>query len=774
MWIGILLLLMYVSLAQAVVRTVDKDGGQDHMSIQEAVTASSAGDEIRIFAGATAYNECVNSASNGTLANPIRLTAASGQAVIITPTCNAGTEEAAIQITHNYWVIDGTVNGGTLTFDGGAGNTPYWAVVAEENGSSITNITVQNTTCANWALNTTYNQGRSPGCFHSYGDSATARTVTNFIVRNNTITNYRGFGVNLGRCVDCLVEQNTINTMRCNRRSNGATHAIGIRLEGTGASGGEEGQRAILRNNTIHDSTTTATCVADVTPPGGHVIAGVYCDTGPEFAEIIQNYIYNIGQGSAANEYRGLFIEARCDDFTIRNNVLRDVGGTAIVSGNATNNTQRLTVRHNTLARTGDRCFRVRNGVAYVAQSNICNDATTAIREEFLAFQDRPHTINYNNYRTVTNWQTQPTSTTTNTHTTLAAWQGATPFDDNSHTSSSGFNNGAGNDFTLTAGAATLAAGHDGLDMGAFTGAPSILNCEIGAVSTTTLVINWTVPQFGGVFAIDNTRLDVEYDTIDQAENSSVVQSLTQTRTTMNAAPGGSAAVVVKTTHGAVTTTEGIGAASSILRGASRANSTGVTCTNNVTGGPPAVGTLDQTLFRFRRYGITGEAFTAASTVRNGVENGIVSFPPGARGLVRIQLECNGGDPCTTISPIFYACDGTCGTPSNWYVVGATFDGALLRRVNDPTITSNAPTTAQLTSCGTFVAGAHIDGDSSVFPTLALASGACTEGVLVFEINPLAVASSDTVLIGFQHADGTDLDSTVNAQITVVLPFAQR
>lgn len=203
---------------------------------------------------------------------------------------------------------------------------------------------------------------------------------------------------------------------------------------------------------------------------------------------------------------------------------------------------------------------------------------------------------------------------------------------------------------------------------------------------------------------------------------------------------------------------------------------TGLSVTNGLGGGATFCN-LDQIAFGIRRWGVVGEGFaTPRELIRRKGAGQDVNVPPGSKLQVRASILCDdpdGTDGSDTFALRPYACDGTCGTPANWYQLTSTFGGNLARLATDPTVASPGITTEQL-DCGTFTEGVNIDANLGTFPTRQLADGECVEDRAIIEIDTAAVAGTDIILVNFQESDGTDLNSSVDATVYIGAPWAER
>ena len=210
------------------------------------------------------------------------------------------------------------------------------------------------------------------------------------------------------------------------------------------------------------------------------------------------------------------------------------------------------------------------------------------------------------------------------------------------------FENAASDDYRLQAGSPVLG-------QGAFP-SPSIASCEIGEVNDTTLVVNIS-SAFPPLSAAQNASMDVEYDSVDQTENSTVIAGDNQARITMAAAPATqSVAVVLKTLVGAFVDSANVGGshastAGKTVNGRSLANAAGVTCVNN-TGGA-TLPTIQQTYAAIMAF--DGDVNHTDFKSKVNQNYGVVR---GGSFVLLIKIAATGADPVAQGFRIQYNKDG--------------------------------------------------------------------------------------------------------------------
>ena len=193
-------------------------------------------------------------------------------------------------------------------------------------------------------------------------------------------------------------------------------------------------------------------------------------------------------------------------------------------------------------------------------------------------------------------------------------------------------------------------------------------------------------------------------------------------------------------------------------------------CTNNV--GAAAAYIVTQAAFEFHSLRGT-EAAPVGTPYATAPENTHIQVRVGGSVRLRLALTCTTADCAPLAFFPYYAC-AACTSAGTYTLVPDSFatneDIAFCGSGPDPDIpTSGTPTTDQLSTSGTFVAGALVR-HSAAIPTVDMAQNGKTELEYCFAFDTDAVAAR-TYDIHVRKQDGTDLDAyTVTPRMTIVAP----
>jgi Right handed beta helix region len=396
------------------------------------------GDQILIQGGPAVHydEEVVVSADNGNGATcnntittgciTITRDVASGANPTLMNCSTSSPQESSIELQMDYWrVYD-------LTFDSSScpsgGKSSRWVVTV--NADPAPNAPTGNIIDSNrinfWCgPNETTLVGNNPGCYPLHvkfapgnvpvSSIANPRYPLNNIVKNNLLNHTKTTAIQIRTSRNTLVENNEIVNQRCG--TPGATFASeiflqsGIRIIGEGpGSDRAEDRGTILRYNYIHDFETP--CI----PAGlgaSYSNLALWCDVGGLDGTMEGNALVDSRGITAAAEGFGIKIEAKCHNWKVHRNVLIDVGGVGIGTGNSSNGHHEgndMTATNNTIVAIGLNGFSLLDGARSVLKNNIVDtrDGTGriylvlgGIAGKPLAFEDGEtadgqHTINYN------------------------------------------------------------------------------------------------------------------------------------------------------------------------------------------------------------------------------------------------------------------------------------------------------------------------------------------------------------------------------------------
>jgi parallel beta-helix repeat protein len=235
-------------------------------------------------------------------------------------------------VTVQNLTFDGTAAGGSLSKHA----ILLQATLNSSNGADMVNIWILNNTITNWAV--------SAAVANNFGHRAAISLdggfceptpcpgiVTGAHVAGNTITGARQLGIVVLHGRNTLIENNTISGMKWGVEAPGQITATAIKIGDSHAAPGTGGH--VVRNNTLHSSVPRAS--TDLSASGAYVNSGFWCDVNVSNSTIEANHIYNIDpthQTDANGEAAGIFIEAGCFGWRVRNNLIHDVGSQGLSS----------------------------------------------------------------------------------------------------------------------------------------------------------------------------------------------------------------------------------------------------------------------------------------------------------------------------------------------------------------------------------------------------------------------------------------------------------
>ena len=312
--------------AQATIRYVDKDNrscgtGVIYCDFQTAFDAAGPGDTIRVRNASIPYTGEYDARVSGNQGAPITVEPDVGH----NPNLNIRLNMWNV----GWWTIQ------NLRWDECSTNwAPETAIYAEATGGagSHTGIVITGNT-----LNCIGGTDQSNGGLGRKGyDQAAIATRSNYYppfetltatITNNTISQALEAGIKITHNHGTVVSGNDISGTRCGTTS-GYRNASGIFLGG-GAHPADQPQAVIVSKNNIHDLQTDVDCIEAVYgfPPGVNG-GGIYCDAGHDGDLIEDNTIYNInwnGPSIGNNRATGIFWENRCNNATIRGNVIHNI-----------------------------------------------------------------------------------------------------------------------------------------------------------------------------------------------------------------------------------------------------------------------------------------------------------------------------------------------------------------------------------------------------------------------------------------------------------------
>ena len=390
--------------AQAAILYVDKDNGcpgtgtsqAPYCRIQNAFNAASAGDTIRIRDSATPYDESATATRSGTSGNPIIVEPDAGNNPTLRYTGN-GAMAAVIQILgQDYWTVR------NLTFDGTGVFTSQMAVwVASGSTREQVGVQILNNTFKNWGgseaqEDTSPNKPSALIISSGWDPPAGWPAPNGTVIRGNIFDGNRRKSIQLLSTRNTIVENNEIKNATCGRDSDGAVNEIGIHV-GTGSNHEHTGDT--IRNNTIHDFAPWSACSLTSAPGTWSTMPGIWADVGPTGGTVDGNRIWNLDQGNTGGVVLsvGVFIEYDCHDWTVKNNVIYNIGRAGFrhspVTAGAVNRWF-----NNTVYNTGVHGMQLWYGNAVVKNNIFDNAGSSQIMATANAVSQGNLTINYNDY----------------------------------------------------------------------------------------------------------------------------------------------------------------------------------------------------------------------------------------------------------------------------------------------------------------------------------------------------------------------------------------
>jgi hypothetical protein len=389
-----ILIALFTSSADAAILYVDKDNacpgagtdGNPYCSIANAEGAVAAGDTIRIRDAASAYSETITTTKFGT-SDGVRITVEPDTGH--NPTlrnAGAGGDCATFYLKGvAYWTIQ------NLNFDAtGVNPCKFGAIWAQSGwaGGDTASVKILNNTFKGWggptgepsttAMNAVIISGGISGPLEG-------TWPTNTVVEGNTFDSNRTYSLVLSHTDGTIVRGNEFVNQKCGRGQD-AVNQVGMHVIFTN-------KNLLITENDFHDDEDRASCT--LTTQGFATETAIWCDVGQWQAtvvtnnEISRNRIWNLQKDK--NDYsnpnglshstRGMFIEADCAGFTVKNNLIWDIGNIGItnayhsLNGSAPANNY----YNNTIYSNGIYGFQVKSGNVVVKNNIISNNSTAQI-----------------------------------------------------------------------------------------------------------------------------------------------------------------------------------------------------------------------------------------------------------------------------------------------------------------------------------------------------------------------------------------------------------
>ncbi len=289
-----------------------------------------------------------------------------------------------------------------LTFDGSGSQTSRYAVLLLAYSRDIAGHRIIQNTFRHWGGT---GENTNSAAAVMLRPSWSGAGFNNFSVKNSTIMdNTFAFNaqaaVHLWKTKNIVVERNTIQYMKCGRKSYGVAGATGIK-------DGEFSVGNIIRHNIIHDHQDSEDC--PLPDQGFAIYSGIYCDVGSTDGEVSGNVVYNINRGHGSSDNTrgtgvnsiGIFIESRCHDWRVHRNVVYNIGTYGLRNGSTrTVDANRTEWTNNTVYGISRTALWIARGTNLIIKNNIFvhSRATAGIEFTDIAAAQSPHTVNYNLY----------------------------------------------------------------------------------------------------------------------------------------------------------------------------------------------------------------------------------------------------------------------------------------------------------------------------------------------------------------------------------------
>jgi fibronectin type III domain protein len=303
-----------------------------YCSIQNALDVALPGFDIRIRKASSPYNESDFASRSGTAANPIVLEADDPSH----PPIISGSS-ASIRLKQvNYWTVQ------NLVFDGTGVSVPSTALDVRGDvwftggGSDVVGIKILNNTFRNWGAS---NPPPSSGYFQFTAISiqggwaptlVTSLTISGTLVQGNIFDGIRGLGMEVTSAKNTVIQSNEFKSLACSTQNagNGSTAVItdGVH-EISGTAGWNSG--TLYKNNSFHDFQSPSQCPFTHGFGGYTEMSAVHCDVDPNNGIMESNVVWNLDPTNAGQEAIALFVEDGCHGWTVKNNVVHDVGDAA-------------------------------------------------------------------------------------------------------------------------------------------------------------------------------------------------------------------------------------------------------------------------------------------------------------------------------------------------------------------------------------------------------------------------------------------------------------
>jgi len=347
--------------------------GDAYQTIQGAFDDATLGADDEIIIRAGTYTAVSNLTVSGSVGSPITIRPFTGETPILRNSGASSNSTASIEITDASHV---TIS--NLLFDGTGVQTSDAAILLSAVTANMIGITITGNSFDDWGGTGSNTSGTNVIRTNGVTSGGTATKTITTTISSNAFTNNSHSIIRISEGLNVLIENNTISSMRCGLFSDGR-RGIQVIKDAQDSSG------TIIRNNEVNGSGINGVACDNDSLVGtdDDLFVGLYCDTGAENGIIENNRVHNIDYPTFAtvnSDSAGIFIESQCHNWTVRNNLVYDVGRKGIRLGSpSTGDPNDPKFFNNTIVRVKERCFHAFRGPRAVFQNNICHTESGGI-----------------------------------------------------------------------------------------------------------------------------------------------------------------------------------------------------------------------------------------------------------------------------------------------------------------------------------------------------------------------------------------------------------
>lgn len=342
-----------------------------YCSIAASFRDLQTGDTVRIRESRRPYRASVSSTQPG----PITIEADEQHRPILTTDAS----DTIIRLTDaSQWTIR------NLTFDG-QGKEVQYAIFVNARSRHVRHIDIRQNRFVN--LGGTAGTLKKPMAVRFTNSKWKKRkpNQNNYYVADSTIAdnvfdNCAHGGIWLAHTKNVTIANNQMVNFRCGRFGDGRIGVQAVKIAMSSLD-------TVVRGNRIGDFQPSEACPLQ---PGKHPktgkparpkYVGIYCDVGPQRGVVTDNVVFHIDAGrSRPAPHRqgssiGIFIESRCVDWKIHNNLIYNIGTYAFRNGSkGTGFADRTEFIHNTVHGIAGNAISIRKGENLKIKYNILSN----------------------------------------------------------------------------------------------------------------------------------------------------------------------------------------------------------------------------------------------------------------------------------------------------------------------------------------------------------------------------------------------------------------